>query len=255
MVNWQTVSASVAGTSHQKRGQPCQDAHYARVLPQGILVAAVADGAGSAAWAEVGAEIAVQVAVGTICKSLELLPPLDDDGWKVCLSNTVVTVQNALETEASSRDVSIRDLAATLILVIATKELVAVVQVGDGAAVVGNQAGETIALTAPCSGEHINETTFLISANALDVAQFQVWHGHPQHLAIFSDGLQMLALKMPEGTPHAPFFTPLFKFVASVNNEDEAKDQLENFLKSPRVTEKADDDLTLFLASLVDGEN
>ena len=29
---------------------------------------------------------------------------------------------------------------------------------------------------------------------------------------MFSDGLQRLALKLPEGTPHAPFFTPLFRF-------------------------------------------
>ena len=33
-------------------------------------------------------------------------------------------------------------------------------------------------------------------------------------VALFSDGLQMLALKIPGGTPHPPFFTPLLNFLA-----------------------------------------
>ncbi|NJK69758.1 MAG: protein phosphatase 2C domain-containing protein, partial [Microcoleus sp. SU_5_3] len=59
MTNWQVVAASVTGTSHEKRSQPCQDAHCWRLLPNNVLAAAVADGAGSAALAEIGAKIAV----------------------------------------------------------------------------------------------------------------------------------------------------------------------------------------------------
>jgi len=40
------VAASVRGKSHE--GQLCQDAHHWEKLPEGVLVAAVADGAGSA---------------------------------------------------------------------------------------------------------------------------------------------------------------------------------------------------------------
>ena len=71
------------------------------------------------------------------------------------------------------------------------------------------------------------------------------------HIAILSDGLQMLALKIPEYMPHAPFFSPLFRFVAEVTDETEAKEQLEAFLRSPRVRKRTDDDLTLLLATLV----
>ncbi|MGB3559461.1 MAG: protein phosphatase 2C domain-containing protein, partial [Geitlerinemataceae cyanobacterium] len=61
--NWRVVAASVCGTSHQKRSQPCQDAHCWQITPEGVLVAAVADGAGSAAFGEVGAQKAVRTAV------------------------------------------------------------------------------------------------------------------------------------------------------------------------------------------------
>ena len=62
----------------------------------------------------------------------------------------------------------------------------------------------------------------------------------------------MLALKMPEATPHAPFFSPLFRFMAQVADEAAAKEQLEAFRCSERVRERTDDDLTLLLAALVE---
>lgn len=250
--HWRVVPASVRGTSHEHRGQPCQDACHWDIRPDGVLVAVVADGAGSAVLGQVGAAIAARTAVETICfQETKLELPNDDKGWHILLTNALKSARTAIEQEAAARQVKVRDLATTLILAIATPEFVAVAQVGDGAAVVGDGKGNIIALTAPPIGEYINETTFLISSNALETAQVSLWTGVAAHLAIFSDGLQMLALKMPEGTPHAPFFSPLFRFIAEITDESEAKEQLLGFLRSPRVTERTDDDLTLFLATLV----
>jgi hypothetical protein len=61
--------------------------------------------------------------------------------------------------------------------------------------------------------------------------------------------LANLALKIPEGTPHKPFFAPLFRFSGEWKEEEDAKQQLESFLRSPRVCERTDDDLTLLLAT------
>jgi Serine/threonine protein phosphatase len=235
------------GTSHEKRSQPCQDAHQWRLLPNGVLAAAVADGAGSATLAEVGAKIAVEAAVERFV-STKMLPQTDDE-WYVFLTATLQVARAAVEAEAAVREVASRDLACTLIAVVATPELIAVAQIGDGAAVAGDSAGNAIALTIPPCGEYINETIFLISPNAVETAQFQVHREKMAHLAVFSDGLQMLALKIPEGTPHGPFFAPLFRFSREFKDEVEAKQQLESFLRSPRVSERTDDDLTLLLAS------
>jgi len=45
--------------------------------------------------------------------------------------------------------------------------------------------------------EYINETTFLVSPGAVEGAQHATWDGVgvPAHIAVFSDGLQRLALK------------------------------------------------------------
>ncbi|MDF0552125.1 PP2C family serine/threonine-protein phosphatase [Kamptonema sp. UHCC 0994] len=248
IIKCQIVAASVMGTSHEKRSQPCQDAHRWKLLTGGILVAAVADGAGSATLAEVGAQIAVTASVEAISQNQQTWFE-DDSSWHQLLTEALKTAREAVEAEAKVREVRARDLASTLILAIATPSLLAVAQIGDGAAVVGDSEGNVIAVTVPPCGEYINETIFLISDNALETAQLQVWRGKLTHLALFSDGLQMLALKMPEGTPHVPFFSPLFRFAAQIEDEIEAKQQLESFLRSPRVTERTDDDLTLLLAS------
>lgn len=243
---WQVVSVSVAGTSHEKRGQPCQDAHHWKILPGGILVAAVADGAGSANLGEVGAQVAVGAAVETISEQKPLSG--DDVGWQHKLVDALRAARTAVVAESAVRAVEMRELAATLILVVATPELVIAAQVGDGAAVVGDGERNVFPLTTPQSGEHINETTFLISDYGVETAQVKVWQGRPAHLAVFSDGLQMLALKMPMGLPHSPFFAPLFQFMTVVTDEREATEQLEEFLRSPKVTGRTDDDLTLLLA-------
>jgi hypothetical protein len=210
----------------------------------------VADGAGSAALGEVGAEVAAWAAVETIhSQGTATRWPEEDEGWQVLLTEALRAARAAIETAAKAREAEARDLATTLILVVATPELVAAAQVSDGAAVAGDGEGNFLSLTTPQSGEYLNETTFLTSPDALETAQVMVWHGAAAHVAVLSDGLQMLALKMPEGTPHAPFFSPLFRFVAEVTEEAEVREQLAAFLRSPRLTERTDDDLTLLLAT------
>src|SRR5437667_7598209 len=191
LCRWRVVAASVRGTSHEKTGQPCQDAHFSNVLLEDVLVAAVADGAGSAALGEVGATVAARKAVETICAqgALPRLPG-DDGGWRLLLIDALKAARTEVEAEAAARKVTARDLATTLILLVVTPELVAVVQVGDGATVAGDAEGNVIPLTAPQNGEYINETTFLISPEALDTAQVTVWHGVAAQVAALSDGLQ-----------------------------------------------------------------
>ena len=57
MSTWNVAAASVQGTSHIKRSQPCQDAHHWIVLDGTVLVAAVADGAGSVSLSSLGTAV------------------------------------------------------------------------------------------------------------------------------------------------------------------------------------------------------
>jgi hypothetical protein len=249
--NWQIISASVTGKGHEKRNLPCQDAHLWEVLSSDTLVVAVADGAGSAKLSAVGAQVAVQTAVEVV--SQKQMAVMAEDTWEDSLKEALTAAQEAVRTEAERQEAEIRELATTLIIVVATAQQVAVAQVGDGAAVVETPEQMLHALTTPEQGEYLNETKFLICADAIETAQIKIWQGQPTHLAVFSDGLQMLGLKMPDGTPHRPFFSPLFRFVAAAEDEMMAKEQLVSFLRSPRVSERTDDDLTLVLAALCQG--
>jgi len=213
-------------------------------------VAAVADGAGSASLGDMGAEVAARTAVDSILRREQVLPENDDD-WHLLLAEVLKAAQEAVYEEAIAHEVTERDLATTLILVVAAPELIAAAQVGDGAVVAADMEGNISGITAPQTGEYINQTTFLISPDALDTAQIAIRHLPVAHVAVLSDGLQMLALKMPQGVPHDPFFSPLFRFVAEVDDEAVAAEQLNLFLRSQRVRDRTDDDLTLLLAALV----
>ena len=250
---WRVVAASVLGRSHEKVKQHCQDAHHWELLPEGVLVAAVADGAGSASLGKIGAIVAAQTAVETIRLQYEVqgAQERDDQKWQLLLTNALEAARKAVEEEAIACKVIARELATTLIIVVATPNLIAAVQVGDGVAVGCDRTGNIIALTTPQRGEYVNETIFLVSPNALENIQVKVWRGVVANIAMLSDGLQMLALEMSGGKPHAPFFFPMFKFVADVTNPKEAQEQLVAFLRSERISTRTDDDLTLLLATIV----
>ncbi len=61
---WRVVSASSVGTSHLAVGIECQDDSFANVViapnKPPLLIVFVADGAGSAKFGGVGAELAIQ---------------------------------------------------------------------------------------------------------------------------------------------------------------------------------------------------
>jgi hypothetical protein len=262
--NWQVVAASVRGVGHERQKQLCQDAHYWEVLPEGVLVAAVADGAGSAKMGKVGAIVAAQTAVETICLKRPTflagnsrgyvgvsLALSDEEGARALLSDALTAAKATVEAEAQACSLTSKDLATTLIVVIATPELIAAAQIGDGVVVAEDERGNFFALTTPQNGEYVNETTFLTSQNALTTAEFTLWRGAVAHLALLTDGLQMLALEMNERQPHKPFFSPLFQFVTKVTDKTEANEKLAAFLRSERIAERTEDDLTILLATFV----
>ncbi len=249
---WQTIGASVAGASHLKTDTPCQDAHALAELPGGLLIIVVSDGAGSAPLADVGAQTAVSAAMEYLRKYLPTFDPFNEsEEAQAFLTRVLQAARNAVEEEAENRSATPRELAATLIVLAVNARAAIAAQIGDGASVLQDGAGQLKAFTAPQQGEYVNETTFLISPDYLKAAQFRFERGSFTHVALFSDGLQRLALKLPEAEPHAPFFTPLFGFVtqASEASAEERNQQLATFLQSPRIAERADDDLTLVLAA------
>jgi serine/threonine protein phosphatase PrpC len=249
--DWQIIGAAVQGLSHQKQGLPCQDALKYHCLPGGILLVALADGAGSAIHAELGAQAAVQASVDWLITNLEHNQPSECCEWAEVIWETFQNARNAVEQLGVERDEPLRSFATTLTCLVATPEQLIVGQLGDGAVVAVGEDEGLKTVTTLQRGEYANETNFLTQDQALELVSIQVIAERVQGLAVMSDGLTRLALKRPDNVPHPPFFKPLFSFVessASSNDPAQANDALMEFLASPRVCERTDDDKSLVLA-------
>lgn len=262
--SWHIIGASVTGTSHLTISHGCDDAHGYRLLEHDILLLAVADGAGTAVRSATGAATAVRVALETAAQLLtQQSEPQAHNQWQNILTFILHTTHNALAllvdesgSTPSTDDVKddpsdstssvLRDYATTLLTAIVTKHWVAIVQVGDGAAVIQRPDGSFTSLTPRHSKEYINETDFITDTHYLDEAEYTILpRAGTQGIALLTDGLQMVAMKFPENTPYQPFFVPMFKFAASPEATEEA---LQHFLASERISERTDDDKTLVLA-------
>jgi hypothetical protein len=158
--------------------------------------------------------------------------------------------KEAVEAEAKAREASASDLATTLLLSVATAEFVAAGQIGDGAVVARLGSDDIRAVTSPWVGQYVNETIFITSTHAFDEVQLHIERGDVTAMAMFTDGLQLLTMAMPSGQPHAPFFRPLMLYAAGVPDLLQGSRRLAQFLDSPAINERTDDDKTLLLAAL-----
>jgi hypothetical protein len=244
---WNVAGASVIGSSHMKLGLPCQDSHDYAVQDE-FLLAAIADGAGSAAKAEIGSRTAANAARAHLLDLLSNTTP-DAKTSEQAVLGAIEAARRALEEVALRDSVSLREFATTLIVLIASRGFIAVAQIGDGG-VVGCLEGELKTLTRPPIGEYINEVTFLTTDNYRDHIQLAANNPCPEQIAAFTDGLQMLALQYPDGQPFGGFFKPLFNLISEGGEDKKLIAQIEEFLGSTRLNERTDDDKTLLLAAL-----
>lgn len=248
---WRAIAASVRGASHRRSSLPCQDVLLYRALPNAALIAALADGAGSASLAEVGAATAARSALDSLTGQVSSATGSPSaTSQRDMVLNALQQAREAVLTEATKRDVRPRELASTLIAAVFGPTEVVAGQIGDGAVVIETEPESYKLLTRPPQSEHLNETVFLTADNALDQAQIAFRAGPVRRAAMLCDGLQLLALKYPELMPHHGFFAPLFRFLETSADAADAAAKLETFLQSPRITERTDDDLSLLLAAL-----
>jgi serine/threonine protein phosphatase PrpC len=264
MSAWKVIAESIAGSAHLEQGIPCQDAHFYRVLPGDILVAAASDGAGSALYSQIGAQVVVKSAVHYVEQHLPSGNTVVDEEWEAALRNSLLQARADLELKAREFDhAQIKDFAATFLLLLATSQLVAAAQVGDGAMVLGREVvaeatdvgslepgsrrytAET--LLTPQRGEYVNVTNFVTHEDVLTKVTVTVLKEPPQYLAIFTDGLELVSLHA-DGTPSAGLFARFFDFVLQATDMELAKEELRAFFRSPLITGRVTDDLTLLLA-------
>ena len=257
-LRWKIASASVVGTSHIRSGLPCQDSTQFRYLPipdapPDTLIAAVADGAGSAPYSDQGSRLAAGSSIDSIASSLaNRTAGVNVESLRGMLAESIQAAHRAINDLAQANGHRPREYASTLLVAVYADGLLGAAQIGDGAVVAAGDDGEYVLVTSPDRGEYANETSFVTETQSAADPQISVLRDfRARSVAMFSDGIQNLVLDYrgrTEPIPHAPFFRGVFGWLEQQPDELSAYIGLRRFLKSPRVNARTDDDLSLLLA-------
>jgi hypothetical protein len=249
---WRYAAASVIGTSHLKSSAGvCQDAHCAKyVESEGAFIGVVSDGAGSASHSQIGSLLTCASVVRAISET-------SSSEWfgKGFAAGVLEKVRRELSDKADAMALETRDLACTMLVAIVTPGRFAFWQIGDGAICFREESSDSFRFAFwPEKGDYANVTYFVTDVRAQDHLEEDSYEIEVADLAIFSDGLERLALDFTAGEVHTAFFNGLFPYVRGLQKQGhsvELSSQISTFLSSDRVNKRTDDDKTLILASRI----
>jgi hypothetical protein len=275
---WIVVGASVIGNSHISAKLPCQDNHKYESLGEGWGIAVVSDGAGSAEYSHFGSKIVAERSVARFKAVIEKegwiknseLP--SDDKWKQIAYSTLKAVRDELETAASAKNISLKSLYATAIVVIHSPVGILATHIGDGRAGYKNHKGEWKPLIIPHKGDEANQTIFLPSdfwnvpnyvMSEVAVPQSIVVREQPFAFTLMSDGCECTAWLFNQkdektgkfydpNLPYSQILDSLGETLQSFRNDKvalkEREEKWANFITSGNKTlEEEQDDKTMIL--------
>ena len=226
-------------------------AHFRPKTDGEILLAAVADGAGSTTHGQIGAEVACEFFAEQVEQFLSSgnasVGSLNEDFGKFFIEY----FQNKIAETAKKEKLEIREYATTLIAAIVGKDSAVFYQVGDGAAVFSTdgQPDSYLFGIEPEDTEYVNMTEFLTDETAAESLRFVCIEKPLEDVILFSDGIYAVAVNYQDNKPHEPFLMPMIAPLRNGNSAEGLNEKLEKFLASPKLNEKTDDDKTIILAS------
>lgn len=248
--------ALVIGATHLAQNTECQDRFICRTIEtrEGeILIAAVADGAGSTSRGQIGAETACNIFADKTEDFLQghdaSLRSLNAEFGKYWLSFFQQKIAKISQTEGKP----LRDYASTFVAAVVGENSAAFFQVGDSAAVYSTveDAGNYVFGIDPIESEYANVTQFLTDGEAFANLRFNFIESAIEDLILFSDGIFAVAVDYKTGQPHTPFLQPMIAPLKKTNDINGLNAKLESFLSSPKMNEKTDDDKTIILVTRV----
>lgn len=245
---WRFACATALGVSHEKRGEPCQD--RCRIVASGRwVIAALADGAGSASAADEGAELAVNVALEHIRDCALANDRVDAES----MNDAATAARDAIAAHAEETGRDMREFASTLLLLAASDQGGAALQIGDGVIALNQRQHGWEWVFWPQRGEFANTTFFLTDANAHEQWEITELPAFIFEFALMSDGLEALAIDYATRLAHGPFFEgllPALRQLSQAGASERLSTQLhDHFLMAKRVRERTDDDLSLIIAA------
>lgn len=250
--SWEWVSASAIGTSHLRGNRGCDDSGaciFVHGRAESALIAVCSDGAGSAQRSSVGSRIVVRA----FCRNARSY--LQNGGTVAGLSREIASdwlddMRGRIATVANTSGLIPRDFAATLVGCIVSDRGAQILHVGDGAAVYRTSKSDDWAVASwPSHGEYAS-TTYFVTDDPEPSFELSAIDGEVSELAVFTDGIEHLVLNFSNNTAFPPFFNQMFSGFKSGGSGKHRKlsQHLSNYLQSPSICDKTDDDKTLLLA-------
>lgn len=250
-MSWIVAASSVTGSSHAGRGESGQDfcrAGSVRIADNEYFIGLVADGAGSTTDGGRGAEIACDALHASILETIRQ----DSDISAVTdeqVRRWIVSSRDRIAAEAQAGGKKTRDFACTILGAVAGSSHALFFQIGDGAIVIRRE-GTYQTVFWPEQGEYANTTFFLSDETFQESLCIEHLDTSPDEIALFTDGIQTLALSFARKQAHAGFFQPLFSALRNdpATSFSDFAGQLRRFLLRDDVSARSDDDKTLVLA-------
>ena len=246
-LRWRWAAASRIGTSHQRNGTRKQDAYAVSGLPGDGLCLVVSDGAGSASHGGQGASLVCRSLTQNLrewCGRNDRLP--DDEQ----LMSWIDDLRDRLAVVAGQRGLARRDFAATLVLLAIRGSDLLALQIGDSG-MVARRDGCWETICWPENGEFAS-TTFFVTDDPevrLRTARLPLEY---DAFALFSDGIENVALDHLAVQPHARFFGPMMKPIDEAQERGKLQQlsaALGRYLDGAALCKRTDDDKTLILLS------
>jgi len=217
-----------------------------------VLVAVASDGAGSATLAQLGSRLACDLFVDEVKSHVE------GGNTRALLSDNFIAdwigkFRRMAVGWSRADSARIQDFACTLLAAVVWSDRAVYFQIGDGAIVVSrrDEPNRYTVVCWPQQGEYANTTNFLTDTDVTEKVFREVKSGAIDEVAIFTDGIQRLALDYRARSAHAPFFAPLFAWLRprGGGHSRELSDSLTVYLNSEKINSRTDDDKTLILAT------
>jgi hypothetical protein len=222
------------------------------VRDERALLAIVSDGAGSAEYSAIGSRLVVECFARCVVAHLRANQSIEAITKELVL-DWLDNVRDHIFRSAEQRAIMPRDMAATLVSTIVFSNRAIICHVGDGACVLRKkEESEWQVASWPAHGEYAS-LTYFVTDDPEPNLQFNLMEGEFSEAAIFSDGIERLALDFINGNAFAPFFEPMFApLIALGPGRDRGLSlSLRKYLDSPRIIERTDDDKSLILARRV----
>lgn len=160
---WQSIQCVMQGKGHLKENLPCQDKTFF-IQKNNVYVITLADGAGSANYSEIGAEIITKEMSIYLSENFEYLFDTEDG---VLVKNILIEeIDKIIQNKSSEIGCNPKELASTFLAVAVKGSVFLILHIGDG--VIGYRKNDKMLVASkPDNGEYSNFTTFTTSENKM----------------------------------------------------------------------------------------